>query len=264
MGLLAKHWTVGRVKTRLATAIGAPLAADLHRAMVAYMLRHLADVAGRRVLAVAPDHQGSAFVGEAGWRWQITGQGQGDLGVRMQRLQRLLLSAGGNAVLVGSDCPQLTSATVERGLAQLQAHDVVMGPAADGGYYLIGLREPWQEAYAALFENVAWGTSAVAEQTRRAAAAEGLTLAELEVQHDVDRPGDLPRLVEWLRNGGGDAEFRQTVLALSAQWSITSDVERRPRSAAPAVATDATDAAAADEGRPAISGTAAAKGGAGR
>lgn len=229
VGLMAKHWTAGRVKTRLAASIGGQAAADLHRAMVTYMLRQLGNVAARRVLAVAPDNQAMEFVGEAGWRWQITAQGQGELGARMQRLLRLLLSSGDKAVLIGSDCPHITAATVERGLAELETHDVVMGPAADGGYYLIGLRGPWQIHYSALFEQIAWGTETVADQSRRAAAAAELSLAELELQHDIDRPDDLPRLVNWVRKGGGDPEFRQAVLALSENLADENLVDRAGR-----------------------------------
>lgn len=214
VGLMAKHWTAGQVKTRLAGAIGADRAAQLHHALVAHMLRELAVAGDFRAVAVAPDDRRDEFLVAAGGDWQITGQGSGDLGERMKRLLQQLLGDHDRAVLVGADCPQLTPAIVDDALRRLEAHDVVMGPAADGGYYLLGLRGPWRDLYDCLFHGIVWGTEVVAKQTRAAAAGAGLGLVELDVRHDVDRPDDLPRLLRWVQQGGGGAELRRSVLAV--------------------------------------------------
>lgn len=214
VGLMAKHWTPGQVKTRLAGAIGPRRASQLHHVLVAHMLRQLAAAGDRRTVAVAPDDRDKEFLRDAGGQWQIAGQGTGNLGERMKRLLRRLLLDHERAVLVGADCPELTAEIVNRGLCRLRQHDVVMGPAADGGYYLLGLRGPWRRVHDSLFHRVAWGTEIVAEQTRAAAAGAGLSLVEMDVRHDVDRPDDLPRLLDWVQQGGGGAELRRGVLAV--------------------------------------------------
>lgn len=216
VGLMAKYWTAGQVKTRLAGAIGPQAAARLHHAMVLHMLSELAAAGDRRIVAVAPDACCDAFLPSAAGHWEVTGQGTGNLGARMKRLLQRLLAASGRVVLVGADCPELTAATVDAALCRLAERDAVMGPAADGGYYLIGLRGPWRNGYDRLFDGIDWGTGAVAEQTRQAAAEAGLGLVELDVRHDVDRPDDLPRLRDWLRQGGGGPELRREVLAAIA------------------------------------------------
>ncbi len=91
------------------------------------------------------------------------------------------------AVIIGTDCPGLDARTLEEAFDSLHSHDVVLGPARDGGYYLIGLRA----SAPVLFQNMAWGTEVVLEETLRRAEAMGLTVHRLGVLDDVDVPADL-------------------------------------------------------------------------
>jgi uncharacterized protein len=120
-------------------------------------------------------------------------QSGGDLGARLHGTLGSLLDGQGRsgAVIIGSDSPTLPEAIVIDALGRLQGGaDVVLGPAEDGGYYLIGATRP----VASLFAGIPWGTSDVLAGTLRAIDREGLRCALLETWHDVDRPEDLGRL----------------------------------------------------------------------
>lgn len=90
-------------------------------------------------------------------------------------------------VIIGSDCPEIDATHLEQAFCQLHSHDVVLGPAQDGGYYLVGLRR----ACAELFQGITWGTEQVFKQTVAIATQLGLSLATLETLRDVDRPEDI-------------------------------------------------------------------------
>jgi rSAM/selenodomain-associated transferase 1 len=115
-------------------------------------------------------------------------QGRGDLGDRMNRAFCEAFEEGvGRAVLVGTDCPGLTVGILNRAFGALRSHYMVLGPAKDGGYYLIGLRV----AVPSLFSDIPWGTGKVLAQTKRIAEGLGLSVAFVDVLEDVDRIKDL-------------------------------------------------------------------------
>ncbi len=124
-------------------------------------------------------------------------QGHG-LGERMQDAFEQTWQQGTEKVLlIGSDCPGINPAIITSGLEYLQQHDLVLGPASDGGYYLIGLsgRLAKQEHnYARLFQNIDWGTDQVLQQTLNQARKTNLSFALLPELHDIDRPEDLVHL----------------------------------------------------------------------
>ena len=136
----------------------------------------------------------------------------------------------GKTVILGGDSPLLPLAFVEEAFDTLDGHDVVLGPADDGGYYLIGLSGPGgpggpgrpentSDRYDRLFESIHWGTDRVLRQTRAAIRASGLSCHELPAWHDVDRPADLDRLareIRTLRAGGDHLTGRCTETALDA------------------------------------------------
>jgi rSAM/selenodomain-associated transferase 1 len=118
-------------------------------------------------------------------------QGAGDLGARMLRAFRERLAGeGSRAVIIGTDCPSLDAATIASAFAALEDHDLVVGPALDGGYYLVGLQAPQP----VLFRDMPWGTARVLSETLERAAAAGLSVARLQPLADVDRPEDLAPL----------------------------------------------------------------------
>ena len=93
-------------------------------------------------------------------------------------------------ILAGADCPQLDTTILQQALTQLNSHDVVLGPASDGGYYLIGLNQPRSE----LFHNINWGDETVLAATCQRVAQAGLSHTLLPVLHDIDIPADLADL----------------------------------------------------------------------
>jgi len=182
----------GAVKTRLAAALGEAAALAAYRTLAEATLRALAGVPGGE-LRFTPD---DAAAEVAPWRpagWALAPQGGGDLGARMARAVEAHRADGaGRVVMLGTDCPDVTPADVAAAWAALTACDVVLGPALDGGYWLIGLRAAARArpGWRTLFDAMPWGTPAVAEETRHRAAAAGLTLAELRPLADVDEPAD--------------------------------------------------------------------------
>jgi uncharacterized protein len=98
------------------------------------------------------------------------------------------------AVLIGTDCPGLDAPLIARALDHLHTYDVVIGPAHDGGYYLIGLHRNTQNKMAALFSDIAWGSADTFSQTIERANRAGLSTVTLKELHDIDRPEDLKHL----------------------------------------------------------------------
>jgi hypothetical protein len=91
-------------------------------------------------------------------------------------------------VMVGADCPEITAELLEKALERLATTDIVLGPASDGGYYLIGLRQPNPQ----LFANISWGSDQVLAETLFRARQLSLAVSLLQELSDVDRPDDLP------------------------------------------------------------------------
>jgi len=191
-----KHPRPGAVKTRLAAAIGPEAAADLYRALVERVLEATTPRAGDYERLVFFDPPGALEEMRA---WlpgvRLLAQGGGDLGERMADAFARAFARGARRVaIVGTDVPGVTRETVLAALSGLDAADVALGPAEDGGYCLLALREPRPE----LFAGIAWSTATVAAETRSRAASSGLTVRELPALRDLDTLEDLrglwPRL----------------------------------------------------------------------
>ena len=185
LGLFAKWPSPGAVKTRLAADLrwGARAA----RAFLLDMIHRLAAVDARRVLAFAPANREADFAAVAAGRFALAPQADGDLGRRMAAFVGRRLDEGARAVvLVGADSPTLPVEHVERAFAELERADVVLGPATDGGYYLIGCGP----ARPPLFDRVAWGSASVLADTAAALADPRWRLALLPPWYDVDTPDD--------------------------------------------------------------------------
>ncbi|MFB3107603.1 MAG: TIGR04282 family arsenosugar biosynthesis glycosyltransferase, partial [Pseudomonadales bacterium] len=121
-----------------------------------------------------------------GWSLTLRKQVGDDLGERMAHAISACLEAGSSALIVGSDCPTITAAYIRQAAAVLDTHDLVLGPAEDGGYGLIGLRHPAPE----LFTGMLWSTAEVFAQTVARANCLGLSWSVLETLWDVDdEPG---------------------------------------------------------------------------
>lgn len=200
----------GEVKTRLIPALGAETALAVYRRMAE-------DVVGRTA-PVEAEYEQLLFFAPPGARAEVEAwlpgaawieQRGADLGARMSAAFDDAFRRGATGVvLVGADVPSLTRADVRLALASLQDHDLVLGPARDGGYYLVALSRPRPP----LFEDVRWGTASVFAATMEKAAALGLTVRILEERRDVDTLDDLraewPRLRHLFRGALAEALAR--------------------------------------------------------
>jgi uncharacterized protein len=189
VAVFARYPRVGQVKTRLSPAVPPALALDLHAAMLADTLEcALATRAGPPLLYWASEPEG--FPVPPGL--EVRNQKGADLGDRLAAAFAELLSRPEDrAVVIGTDCPDLTPDLVREAFATLGRHEAVLGPADDGGYYLIGLSRQAPE----LFRGIAWGTGSVLAQTLERAKGAGLNVAMLGALWDIDTPEDLVRFV---------------------------------------------------------------------
>lgn len=181
----------GETKTRLIPALGAAGAADLQQKMTEHTLKQVQACQRLRSLTVDIRFTGATQAAMQTWlgaQWIYRPQGGGDLGDRLLRAFAAAAIAGCRQIVaIGIDCPQLNAARLDQAFEQLSKCNIVLGPAADGGYYLIGLKQPLPE----LFEAIDWGTSTVLAQTVAAAEKAGLSVAYLNTLEDVDEPKDL-------------------------------------------------------------------------
>lgn len=191
--IFAKAPVPGRVKTRLAGQLGTRGAAALYQKL----LRRTVRIAYNARLCpielwCAPDARHGFFIAcQREYGVTLRRQCTGDLGRRMNLALNQTLAAGHPAVLIGGDCASLGEAELRTAFGLLAAgHEAVLGPAADGGYVLIGLNRPGP----ALFRDIAWSTPTVLAATRRRLRRAGMNWAELPPGWDVDTPADLRRL----------------------------------------------------------------------
>jgi len=183
----------GKVKTRLIGRLGAAGASDLHRELTAHALASASVLGARSGICVEVRFDGAsepAMRSCFGEGVSYRQQGEGDLGARMARAVGDALDEGApRVVVIGSDCPGIHSELLGRAF-DLLAEDpgrVVVGPALDGGYYLVGMSRRRPE----LFRGIDWGTEHVFRQTEAAARDAGYPLRTLEPLADIDRPDDL-------------------------------------------------------------------------
>jgi rSAM/selenodomain-associated transferase 1 len=185
-GLFAKWPAAGAVKTRLSAGDSA-WGARVAQAFLLDALQRLATVNARRLLVFAPADAERDFAAVAGARFLLTPQADGDLGQRLAAFFAEQFQAGAQAiVVVGTDSPTLPVAYVERAFAELENAEVVLGPATDGGYYLVGCRRE----HPPLFDNVAWSSGHVLTDTLATLADPRWRLAVLPPWYDVDTPDD--------------------------------------------------------------------------
>jgi rSAM/selenodomain-associated transferase 1 len=187
----------GKTKTRLIPALGAVGAAELQRKMTERALDLARQLQRERPVSVEICFEGGDTLSMQRWLGEdlsYSRQSQGDLGLRMHRAFWRTFEAGTKrAVLVGTDCPGLTAGNLSRAFDVLLGYDLVLGPAKDGGYYLIGLSRSIPQ----LFDGIPWGTAEVLGLTLNVAEEHGLSVGFVDTLDDVDRIEDLP-LVEHL------------------------------------------------------------------
>jgi uncharacterized protein len=190
LAILAKAPAAGAVKTRLIPALGREGAASLHARLIERTIETACAASiGPVTLWVTPAPPHAYFTALASRSpLGLAVQPDGDLGARMLAACQ---AAAGPTIVVGTDCPALTPAhLLEAADVLRKGDDVVVIPAEDGGYVLIGSRQPQP----GLFAEMTWGVDTVMAETRRRLANGRLTWRELPPLWDVDRPEDLARL----------------------------------------------------------------------
>lgn len=194
--LFAKYPAPNKAKTRLQPALGVDGAARMARQLLLHSIEQSIDTGFSVELCVSPapiDPCWQALDLPDSLRWSA--QADGDLGLRMLIASQCALQRFDKVVLIGADCPSLTSARIQTAVQQLNQHDAVMIPATDGGYVLLGFRQVNES----LFSDIVWSTASVAAVTKQRIAALGWTLALFDPLHDIDEPKDLKHLPSgWL------------------------------------------------------------------
>ena len=193
--ILCKAPVLGKVKTRLIQEMGKRRALDLYLQMFERLMAELSASRFKTELWISPDKDHAFFERYALARFQQAGT---DLGVRMSTALRDGLNRYESVILVGTDLPLVNRSYIEQAVNALRDHDVIIGPAEDGGYGLVGVKGETPD----MFSDIDWGTERVLSQTCARLNRDGLDFGLLPLIWDVDRPADLPRYEAWLRGIG--------------------------------------------------------------
>lgn len=200
--VFAKAPQPGAAKTRLIPALGSVGAASLAHALLRHTLMIAAEAApGRVTLYCAPDasdpllREAAAQCGAS-----LAVQADTNLGGRMAAALGAVLHDASRALLIGTDCPGLNAQILQQATEALQEVDVVLIPALDGGYVLVGASQARLASLPAMFDGIAWSTSGVMAQTRERLGALGWQWRELPPLADIDEPADLIHLPPSLRS----------------------------------------------------------------
>ncbi len=179
---MLKAPVAGLVKTRLASQIGDEKALAAYRVLVEHLLTSLEDWR-RMEIHYAPATAEDLMIGWLGEKYAYYPQVEGDLGVRMHTASSTAFERGAEAViLLGGDCPYVDKSLIEVAADAMDNHDVAIGPATDGGYYLLAIKRPAPE----LFQGINWSTETVFEETRQRILANQLPAKTLPTLEDVD------------------------------------------------------------------------------
>lgn len=187
LAIFAKSPVPGQVKTRLCPPLTPETAARLQRAFFADTVANAVRAGLKPTIYFDGPRRLLEDALTESVNWQA--QGAGDLGARLARVPA-------PCILIGADCPQLPTQILRDAADALETHDMTLGPAEDGGYYLIGLRAPAPF----LFEDIAWSSDTVLAQTMAQSVSHGLSSLLLPPSYDIDTGDDLRRLIRELPN----------------------------------------------------------------
>jgi len=194
LAIMAKAPLAGTVKTRLVPPLTLEQAAELYRALLLDQFEHLRQVGGvERYVFYAPADAEKILSDLGGADYAYRAQSGADLGARMKRVFADLWRLGHrNIVLIGSDLAALPLAILDDAFTRLSRKEtqMVLGPSEDGGYYLMGMKQPVPE----LFDNMTWSHARVLAETTERLNALGLSYDLLPSWFDLDRVEDLRRL----------------------------------------------------------------------
>ncbi|MEZ6059516.1 MAG: TIGR04282 family arsenosugar biosynthesis glycosyltransferase [Planctomycetaceae bacterium] len=185
LGIFAKHPERGTVKTRLAAAIGNSSAAELYAAFVRDLTKRCGTLTDVLCVAVTPESEAARnwFTPLLSTNAALEFQPGGDLGERIGWFFESRAGRGsGRSVLIGSDSPDLPDELIRQAFAELDTHDVVLGPATDGGFVLVGMKQP----PGTLFDGIRWSQPTTLFDLLRAAARQHLSTVLLQPWYDID------------------------------------------------------------------------------
>jgi uncharacterized protein len=225
VAVMAKAPHAGGVKTRLCPPLSPREAAALARGFLRDRIAQARSLTGARpVIAYTPASERARFERLAP-DFALVAQRGPDLGARMRSTLATLLASGHRAaIVIGTDTPTLPTTVIQQAVDRLAAADVdvVLGPAEDGGYYLIGVRAD----HPTLFDDVPWSTPAVLEITLGRARAAGLRTLCLAAWFDVDTPDDLSRLRDALAENPHAAPATRRFLERHAACRLRREIRR--------------------------------------
>lgn len=203
LGIFAKYWEAGKVKTRLGASVGIEVSAEIHRYFVNHLASTLGGISAKRVIAISPFEKRTEFATECFGSndWDLIPQGDQDLGNRMLRyFEEMFENGSDRVILIGSDLPTISLELIESAFVALERNDVVLGPALDGGYYLIGMSKRPHD----IFQGIAWSTDSVLDETIKILKQNQLSFHLLAEMDDVDQFENLNQLVVDLRKLGAE------------------------------------------------------------
>ncbi|CAB5148619.1 hypothetical protein D3OALGB2SA_4664 [Olavius algarvensis associated proteobacterium Delta 3] len=207
--VFARAPVLGTVKTRLAVHLGDRVVLRLYRCFILDLLETLDGLEPPVIICHTPADAGPMFRQWLSGRYTLMPQNGGHLGLRMAAaFQEVFASGFKQAVLVGSDVPDLPGTHISQAFSDLQNADAVIGPSADGGYYLVGFRDDTFRP--ALFDTAAWGTPQVLEETLAIARAEGLKINLQPRWKDID---DAAGLADFIHRNTSDRSTAPRTLA---------------------------------------------------
>ncbi len=184
--IFAKNPTYGQVKTRLAATIGNDFALAVYQHLLRYTASITKDLPVKKIVFYSDFIEEQDIWNNKVYNKQL--QFGNDLGERMQNAFAYAFQQGNNqAVIIGTDCMELTSAIIINAFAHLRNNDVVTGPARDGGYYLLAMKQMHYQ----LFHNINWSTNEVLKQTLAICKNENLLVYQLQELSDIDNENDL-------------------------------------------------------------------------
>lgn len=178
--IFQKNMILGKAKTRIAKSVGNEKAMDIYRKLVQFTHHVVSDLPSQKFIYFS-DRKENGMPNSTGFLFKV--QKGYDLGVRMSSAFDEIFAEGyEKAILIGTDCGEIDKQLFERAFKLLDQHDVVLGPAKDGGYYLVGMKKKNNS----LFQDIDWSTNRVLNQTLQRISNEGLTYGLLPTLADVD------------------------------------------------------------------------------
>ena len=183
--IFTKNPVYGKVKTRLAATIGKKKTLEIYTDLINHTFLITKNFAGDKIVFYSDE-----IISDDVWKNGYSKQRQhgNDLGEKMKTaFDFIFKNKNSKAIIIGTDCPELNEEIISKAFIQLDKHDIVIGPAADGGYYLLGMKKIQHQ----LFKNIEWSTDNVCKTTINLCKQNNLNYFLLPTLHDVDEEKDL-------------------------------------------------------------------------